>query len=218
MRPTFQLGNSVINRSRLQKDHQNLPIRVAGVVFYSFNDKTQELSFLMVTRPNGTVETLCGKSDFIDKNIHDLIRREVEEESMHVIQLDTRHTSNSTTWAYFDKCCLHFLPVHDQGVQYGWNNPNTFGDYEIGTGVDDKDNKDVERVKGAERQVQWLTISQISMLKMIKYNPNAFNYYCTCLYQRLVNLNHIYQKYNHVEHIGDLLLIHLDSKKPSVYF
>jgi hypothetical protein len=194
-RPTFRLGDSVPNHCRLSRSQYDLPVRAAGVVFYTFDTCTKRTVFLMVTRPNGTVETLCGKSDAVDRHIWHLITREIYEETNGVIRFSTS-SSLFTTWAYFNKCCLFFVPVIEKGKSLGWNMPSTFGTHELGAGAGADGKK--------ERAVQWMTIDQVNELKMIKYDQESFYYYCQCLHQRLVNLDHS----NHtMSSIGDLFLI-----------
>ncbi|ARF09557.1 hypothetical protein Indivirus_1_180 [Indivirus ILV1] len=68
-RPTFYLN-----------DDSSCPVRAGGILFYRYDEDTNEYYLLMIHSRN-KYEDFGGCSDIQDKSIEDMITREVEEES-----------------------------------------------------------------------------------------------------------------------------------------
>lgn len=137
------------------------------MVPYCYDPVTKTVRFLVVTRANGTVEVMGGKTDAKDASIWQTIMREVKEESNNVISVSV---SLPPTWIYFadSKFFMFFLPMTmEEQSRY---KPSCFGAREIGD---------------AERQISWLLADEIYRLRMIKYDPRAFFIYCNVLANHL---------------------------------
>ena len=143
-RPTFYYNNDL-----------NYELRAGGLIYYKFNEKTNEYDFLLI-KCNNKYEDFGGRTDMCDKCIEDTVAREAEEESNKIFKkkdvykkiVDPSFSNNKKLYTKYSKYIVYLIETNKN------YDPIKFGTMELHDNI--------------PRTVEWISYSTITDKEFIK--------------------------------------------------
>lgn len=120
-----------------------LEIKAGGLLLYRFNKNINNFELLMINK-NNVYEDFGGKTDCLDKNIHDTIIREVIEESNGLLNKSFLNKVINKSNSIYKNKSKYLLLIAKTNEYF---DPNEFGKCEI--------------EKNISRKVEWIPVGKI---------------------------------------------------------
>lgn len=144
-RPTFYFNNDITK-----------PIRAGGLILYRFNNNSMEL---LLEESRGIIEDIGGKSDYEDKDIYEMIAREVDEESNNVLDKKDIYLRlvNANNYVYIEKS-KYIVFLLEANMKENILDKKDFGNKEFHDNID--------------RKIKWMKLNVFLLPEIIKYKLN----------------------------------------------